>query len=39
MLHVIIEWFLDKLSLPELLLVGLLLIILVCVTIGFVLRG
>ena len=34
-----IEWLLGKLSLADLLLVGIVLIVFVCVAIGFVLRG
>ncbi len=34
-----IEWLLDKLSLVDLLLVGIVLTVFVCVAIGFMLRG
>ena len=34
-----IEWLLGKLSLADLLLVGIVLIVIVCVAIGFVLGG
>jgi len=34
-----IEWLLGKLSLGDLLLMGIVLIVCVCVAIGFVLRG
>ncbi len=39
LLQLFIEWLLDKLSLADLLLVGIVLFVLVCVTMGFLLRG